>query len=168
MSSSNPSPHFEVIYKACHGLLFMSTVSGKILDVDPWVGPPLWFGFKGQMSSVRETQNGFLPHQMFSSETDWTRRRGGHLPSTCVERVGVEAGVSSLRQGPWKSNDWQTMCCLCWGGGGNGGAREIRGGAELFWNCTQICVALRSWGRAPKWQRGVLAVVKHRPDQAVY
>ncbi|XP_056888372.1 cilia- and flagella-associated protein 299 isoform X2 [Takifugu flavidus] len=36
VSSSNPSPNFEVIYKACHGLLFMSRNSGKILDVDPW------------------------------------------------------------------------------------------------------------------------------------
>ncbi|TWW60855.1 hypothetical protein D4764_05G0009450 [Takifugu flavidus] len=39
VSSSNPSPNFEVIYKACHGLLFMSRNSGKILDVDPWAEP---------------------------------------------------------------------------------------------------------------------------------
>lgn len=56
VSSSNPSPNFEVIYKACHGLLFMSTNSGKILDVDPWVGSSLrllllWFIFKGEMSA---------------------------------------------------------------------------------------------------------------------
>lgn len=26
--------------------------------------------------------------------------------------VGWRAGVSSVWQGPWKDNDWQTMCCL--------------------------------------------------------